>query len=49
MPKKLIKKIEKTEIATGKTPKTAKKIAYATANKQGLLDKKKKPSHKRKV
>jgi hypothetical protein len=43
MPEKLIKKIEKEYEKKGKTSKTAKRIAYATLNKEGLLkDKKKK-------
>jgi len=37
MPRKLIKKIEQEYEAKGKTPKEAKRIAYATANKKGLL------------
>lgn len=43
MPRKMLKKIEEEYEKKGKTPKVAKRIAYATANKEGLLkDKKKK-------
>jgi len=41
MPKKLIRKIEHEYEEKGKSPKTAKRIAYATLNKRGLLEKKK--------
>jgi hypothetical protein len=42
MPKKIIRKIEREYEAKGKSPKKAKAIAYATLNKEGLLDKPKK-------
>jgi hypothetical protein len=37
-----VKHIEDSEIAAGKNPKKAKNIAWATANKQGMLDNKNK-------
>jgi len=42
MPKKVIKKIEQEYENKGKTPAQAKRIAYATLNKQGLLERGKK-------
>lgn len=49
MPKKEIEKIEKFYEKKGVAPKKAKDIAYATVNKQGKLDKKRrKASRKRK-
>lgn len=40
--KRMIKHIEKSEKETGKSKDVAKKIAYATANKRGMLDNKNK-------
>jgi hypothetical protein len=39
---RMVKHIKDSEIAAGKNPKKAKNIAWATANKQGMLDNKNK-------
>lgn len=41
MPEKMLREIKKEYIKKGKSPKKAEDIAYATANKKGLLHNKK--------
>lgn len=45
MPKKMLRKIEKFYRKKGKSPKRAKEIAYATANKMGQLENRNNPDY----
>lgn len=40
MPKRFLKAVERSEESAGKSPEEAERIAYATANKRGLLENK---------